>query len=157
MHYILPRTRSSRCELSLNAEGRTRKSDHMSAICICTCQQLCFGINTFEVRINSAWKISQGIAHRPKQNGKSDSLETEHKLFLTKHSVLSQPERKMVATTRVWGHRDKENVFTQVEKCSSQNNCLFYNPNENHSWTTKKLQLRKSNFSIYNLSQNSIT
>lgn len=68
-----PELKSLRCKPNLsniplvNAKMRTGKPYHMSAICICTRQQLCFGINSFEVRINSScWKISQGIAQKTK-------------------------------------------------------------------------------------------
>ena len=91
----------------------------MPAICISTCQQLCLGINSFKVRINSTcWKISRGTAHKTK---------TEHevrKSFFKKKSstifcfslntFVTTPDKEQVAG--VWGQKDGEKCVCSSEK-----------------------------------------
>lgn len=118
-------------------------SQHMSAICICTCQQLCFGINSFEIRINSTCgKISQGIAqktkteHEVRESKKKKELSTI--LFLAKHSLSQLKRKSMVA--RVWGNEIGKNIFTQVKNSPTQNKSLCYKATRNHSLTSMRLQ-----------------
>lgn len=153
MHSILPWAESFRCKPSfnnipfLNAEMRTWKSYHMSAICICTCQQLCFGINSFEIRINSTcWKISQGIAQRPKQNVKSDSLKNQAQFCFSLNILFCHSPRERVWQPGFGGTETGKMLHPQVKNSSTWNKCLRYNVTRNHSLTSRRLQLRTKQF-----------
>lgn len=93
----------------------------MPAICICTCQQLCLGINSFEVRINSTcWKISRGTAHKTKTEHevrkplKKKKKKSSTIFCFSLNTFVTTQDKELVAG--IWGQRDREKCICSSEK-----------------------------------------